>query len=212
MQATRTDPPNIPVRSGGWPVRRAPRWAFAAAAVLLAIGVAVGLVHHPTKGERAADLRSLVAALRADIQSCSGGVGESLQALRAIRTGTSHDLATAIGIARTGSANCSPANNELLDDLTSVEVPESLSSFRLAAGVTDLIGWAAPDAIRVQSDVAAVLADIGKPGEATAVARLGRALDALDAKRAAVYADFAPAIKALAPRLEFPVLHGRSSR
>src|SRR5215471_21526811 len=101
MQAARTDPPLTPVRGSGWPTRRVPRWALAAGAVLLAIAVAVGLWHRPTAGQRASDLRTFLHQLNADIQSCSGGVRESLFVLRQIDTGASHDLATALRVART---------------------------------------------------------------------------------------------------------------
>jgi len=199
MQSATTDPPFVPIRRSGWPTRRSPRWVFAAVAVLALIGVAVGLSHRPTSGERAADLKSLLAALNTDVESCSGGVGDALRVMNAIQDGSSRDVATAINLASEGAANCSPANNELLDDLTGVQVPESLNSYHLQAAVTDLIDWAAPDAARVQSDVATVLTDRGKPGESAAIARLGYDLRKLRAQRAVVYAALAPAIKALSP-------------
>jgi hypothetical protein len=206
MQSATTDPPFVPIRKNGWPTRRSPRWLFAAAGVLVLIAVAVGLSHHPTTGERATDLRSLLSALNTDIESCSGGVGDALRVMNAIQDGTSHDVSTAINLAAEGAANCSPANNELLDDLTGVQVPESLSSYHLQAAVTDLIDWAAPDAARVQSDVATVLTDRGKPGESSAIAQLGKDLRKLRAQRAVVYAALAPAIKALSPRSTPPRL------
>ena len=199
MQSATTDPPFVPIRRSGWPTRRSPRWVFAAVAVLALIGVAVGLSHRPTSGERAADLKSLLAALNTDVESCSGGVGDALRVMNAIQDGSSRDVTTAINLASEGAANCSPANNELLDDLTGVQVPESLNSYHLQAAVTDLIDWAAPDAARVQSDVATVLTDRGKPGESAAIARLGYDLRKLRAQRAVVYAALAPAIKALSP-------------
>ena len=120
MQAPpRPDPPYIPIRQSGWTVRRAPRWAIAAIAVLVAIGVAVGLSHRPTTGQRATDLRTVLHSLTSEIESCAGGVRESLYVLRAIDTGASHDLATALNVADTGAANCSPANNVSLANLTS---------------------------------------------------------------------------------------------
>jgi len=199
MQSATTDPPFVPIRRSGWPTRRSPRWVFAAVAVLALIGVAVGLSHRPTSGERAADLKSLLAALNTDVESCSGGVGDALRVMNAIQDGSSRDVTTAINLASEGAANCSPANNELLDDLTGVQVPESLNSYHLQAAVTDLIDWAAPDAARVQSDVATVLTDRGKPGESAAIARLGYDLAKLRAQRAVVYEALAPAIKALSP-------------
>jgi hypothetical protein len=208
MQPATIDSPHIPLRSGGWPTRRSPRWLFAAGAVLLVIAIAIGLSHRPTRGERATDLRGLLQTVKTDVQSCSGGVGESLKVLRAIDSGTRSDVATAVIVANTASANCSPANNEQLDDLTGVQVPESLASYHLQAAVTKLIAWAAPRAIAVSADVATVLSDRGKPAEAAARAALSRSLRALDAQRAAVDAAFRPAIAALTPRSTPPVLHG----
>jgi hypothetical protein len=204
-QAT-TDPPFVPIRRSGWPTKRTPRTAIAAGVVLLLIAVAVGLSHHPSKAERASDFTALLATLNTDIESCSGGVGDALRVMNAIQDGSSHDVTTAIGLADLGASNCSPANNQSLDDLTGVQVPESLDSYHLQGAVTDLINWAAPDAARVQWDVATVLTDRGKPGESAAVAAFDKDLRALRAQRAVVYAALAPAIKALSPRSVPPTL------
>jgi len=201
-------PPYIPIRTAAWPSRRAPRWALAAGALLLAIGVAVGLAHRPTPGQRASDLRGFMASLNFDVESCAGGVRESLYVLHAIDTGASHDVATALNVANVGAANCSPANNELLDNLTAEQAPESLASYHLRRAVIALIDWAAPDAQRVQSDVAIVLADRGKPAEPAARAALAAALRKLDAQRAVFYATLRPAIMALAPSATPPTLPG----
>src|SRR5215472_19376175 len=170
MQQTTTGPPppHVPIRTRGWPTRRAPRWVIAAGAVLLAIAVAVGLAHRPTRDEQATDLRGLLQTMKADVGSCAAGVREALTILHAIDSGASHDLTTALSEVRYGAANCSPANNELLGDLISLQVPESLSSYHLASAVTALIDWAAPNAIAVQSDVATVLSVRGTPAEAAA--------------------------------------------
>lgn len=199
MQAAKTGPPFIPVRGSGWPTRGTPRWVLAAGAVLVAVAVAVGLSHRPTSGQRAADLRSFLYQLNADVESCSGGVRESLYVLHQIDLGASRDMKTALNVARTAAANCSPANNELLDNLTSAQSPESLASYHLGTAVTALIDWAAPRAIRVAADVAAVLADRGRPAEAADRAALRRALSQLDAQRKVVYAALAPAITSLSP-------------
>lgn len=206
MQPVTTDPPFVPIRKSGWPTRRSPRWALAVAAVLVLTAVAVGLAHRPTNGERASDLNGLLTTLNTDIESCSGGVGDALRVMNAIQDGTSHDVTTAINLATEGAANCSPANNQQLDDLTGVQVPESLARYHLQAAVTDLIDWAAPDAASVQSDVATVLTDRGKPGESAAIVRLLADLRKLRAQRAVVYAAFTPAIKALSPRSAPPRL------
>src|SRR5579864_1704467 len=95
--------------------------------------------------------------MNTDIESCAGGVSESLTALREIQSGTSHDIKTAVGIATFGATNCSPANNMPMDDLVQYQPPESLASFHLEQTVNDLFTWGFPDAQRVQADVAMLL-------------------------------------------------------
>ena len=208
MQTSRTDPAYVPIRTGGWPTRRAPKWLFAAGAVLLAIAVAVALAHRPTGGQRAADLRTFLHQLNADIESCSGGVRESLFVLRQIDSGASHDMKTALSVARTAAANCAPANNELVANLTSLQPPESLASFRLGRAVRALIDWSAPRAGRVASDVVSVLTKRGKPGEGAARTALAAAQRKLDRQRAVFDRALAPAIRALDPAAKPPALYG----
>jgi hypothetical protein len=207
VQAAKTDPPFIPVRSG-WPTRRMPRWILAAGGALLVVAVSVGLAHHPTGGQRGADLRSFLHQLNADVESCSGGVRESLFVLREIDSGASRDVKTALNVAKTAAANCSPANNELLADLTSVQPPESLASYHLSTAVAGLIDWAAPRSTRVAGAVAAVLTDRGRPAEAADRETLRRALHDLDVQRNGVYAALAPAIRSLSPESGAPRLYG----
>ncbi len=179
----RADPPYVPIRHTAWPVRRTPRWWFAAGLAIVVAGVLVGLAVHPSKSQRAADLNGFLTDMTTDIQSCAGGVRDSLTAMRAIDAGTSHDVGTAIGIATYGSGNCSPANNMQLDDLVGYQVQESLSSFRLDRVVYGLVDWATPDALRVQADVAAVLRARGT-ARAAATTKLDSDLKILDAQRA----------------------------
>jgi hypothetical protein len=180
---TRTDPPYVPLRHGGWPVQKAPRWLLVAGALVLAGAVLIGLAHHPTRSQRAADVNAFLNDMTTDIQSCAGGVRESLTALHAIESGTEHDVRTATYIATYGASNCSPANNELLDDLTQYQVSESLASFGLPRVTNGLVTWAFPDAQRVQIDVASVLGASG-PGRVAANAKLQRDLRTLDGQRA----------------------------
>jgi len=214
MPTAKTDPTEpappayVPIRMTAWPTRRVPRWVIGAGAVLLAVAVAVGLSHRPTAGQRAADLRSFLHQLTADVESCSGGVRESLFVLRQIDSGASHDVPTAMRVAKTAAANCSPANNELLAALTAAQPPESLASYHLGNAVKALIDWAAPDAQRVAAGAAAVLANRGTPGEPKARATLRGALTKLDAQRGVVYAALRTAIKALDPTAAPPVLYG----
>lgn len=208
---TRTNPPYIPIRSSAWPARRMPRWWLLAGAVLVACAIAVALVHKPSTAERASDLRGVLRDVTADIESCAGGVGESLAALHQVQaTGyqSSSDVNDGISVAQQGAANCAPANNEQIDDLENYQVPESLSSYRLAAVVTGLVAWAAPDAEAVQTDVATVLAARTPAARATAQAALQRALTKLDAQRTAIDAIVNPAVKSLGVKAAPPRLPG----
>jgi hypothetical protein len=207
-EPARTGPAYVPLRTKGWPTRRAPRWAVFAFAGLLVIAVGIGLAHRPTPGERAADLRGFLQDMTTDIESCAGGVSESLQVLHAIQAGGSHDRGTAINVAETGAANCSPANNEQLDDLESYQVPESLDSYHLQNVVTALVTWAAPDAQRVQTDVARILTARDPAARAKAAAALHRDLATLDSQRSAVDAGIRPAITSLHPGSGPPRLPG----
>jgi hypothetical protein len=114
----------------------------------------------------------------------------------------------AITIAGTGASNCSPANNELIDDLEGYEVPESLARFHLQDAVTGLVSWAAPDAEQVQADVAGVLAARSTQARDAARAALTQGLRKLDAERTATYARINAAITSLAVPAVPPRLPG----
>jgi hypothetical protein len=159
---------------------------LAGGAVLVAGLTLAALPHRPSTAQRAADLRGMVHALTVDIESCAGGVSDSMTALRAIQSGQSQDVKTAVSIARTAADNCSPANNMQMEDLVQYQVPESLASFHLERAVTDLVNWGFPLAQRVQTDVAALV--VAKAGAATrqAAGRLHRDQQALDAQRARI--------------------------
>lgn len=206
-----TEPPCVPRRSSAWPQRKIPRWSYLAASALLVAAVAVGLVHKPTQGERASDLRGFLQQVTADIESCAGGVGESLTALHQVQSGaasTAADISDGISVAQQGAANCSPANNELIDDLENYQVPESLYSYKLAGAVTGLVDWAAPSAERVQTEVANVLSARSPQARRQAQAALTAALAALDRKRAEIDAVIDPAIKSLGVHESGPRLPG----
>ena len=198
----------VQLRRSGWPVLRTPRWLFAVAAVLVAGMVLAALAHRPSNAQRAADLRGFVHDMNTDIESCAGGVAESLTALRAIRAGTSHDVATAIGIATYGVSNCSPANSMPLDDLVSYQVTESLARYHLEVTVNDLVTWAFPLAQRVMADVARELAARSGSGRAAAAAALQHDQKALDAQRATIDERIASADRALSADVAPPSLPG----
>jgi len=201
------DPPHVPLRHGGWPVQKAPRWLLAAGALVLAGAVLTGLAHRPTRSQRAADVNTFLHDMTTDIQSCAGGVRESLTALHAVESGTQHDVRTATHIATYGAGNCSPANNELLDDLTLYQVSESLARFGLPRVVDGLVTWAFPDAQRVQDDVAGVLGASGA-ARVTATAKLRRDLRALDAQRTYVNKIMMNAVSATSATGKLPELPG----
>jgi hypothetical protein len=203
----RADPPHVPLRHGGWPVQKAPRWLLAAGALVLAGAVLTGLAHRPTRSQRAADVNAFLHDMTTDIQSCAGGVRESLTALHAIQSGAEHDVRTAAHIATYGAGNCSPANNELLDDLTLYQVSESLASFGLPRVVDGLVTWAFPDAQRVQDDVAGVLGASGA-ARVAATAKLRRDLRTLDAQRAYVNKIMMNAVNATSATGRLPGLPG----
>jgi hypothetical protein len=173
-------PPYVPIRHVRWPTRKTPRWLIAAGLLAVAAAVLVGIAVHPSRSQRATDLNGFLADMKTGIQSCAGGVSESLDWLHSIESGASHDLHTAIGVATYGASNCSPANSMPLDDLVQYQVHESLSSFRLDRVVNGLVTWAFPDAQRVQYDVAAALR---AHGAASATAKLTHDLRVLDGQR-----------------------------
>jgi hypothetical protein len=204
---TRANPPYVPVRHRQWVSYRTPRWLYLAGAVVLAAAVTVGLSVHPSRSQRATDMNDFLHTVTTDIQSCAGGVRESLQVLRAIEAGPSHDVATALHIATYGGSNCSPANNVQLADLTQYQVHESLASFHLGAAVDGLVTWAFPYAQRVCYDVAGVLRARGA-ARADATAKLRRDLRILDAQRAKVDQIMRAAVTATHATAKLPPLAG----
>jgi hypothetical protein len=206
-----TEQPRVKALPSGWPVRRMPRWTLLAIALFLVAAVAVALVHKPTTAERASDMRGFLREVTADIQSCAGGVAESLTALHAVQAehfSNSSDIRDGISVAQQGAANCSPANNEQIDNLENYQVPQSLDSFGLKGAVTALVDWAAPNAEQVQADVAQVLSATTPQARSRNEAALSRDLTKLDAKRALVEAPVNSAIKSLAMHSSPPRLPG----
>jgi len=201
-------PPRAAYRPTGWPVLRTPRWMLAAGLVLVAGLVLAAIPHRPSTEQRAADLRGVVHDLTIDIESCAGGVTDSLTALRAIESGTSHDVETAVTIANTAAANCSPGNSMQMEDLVQYQVPESLASFHLDKAVNDLVTWGFPLAQRVQSDVATRLAATTPAEIDTASAQLRRDQQAMDAQRARINQAFTSASTALTAHVAPPSLPG----
>lgn len=170
-------------RPSGWPVLRTPKWMLLAGVVLVAGLTLAAIPHRPSSGQRAADLRGMVHDLNVDIESCAGGVNDSITALRAIQAGTSHDVKTAVVIANTAAANCSPANSMPMEDLVQYQAPESLASFHVQTAVDDLVTWGFPLAQRVQVDVATLVSAKTPAAVQSASAQLRHDQQALDADR-----------------------------
>lgn len=205
---TRSGTPPVPLRQSRWPVPRTPRWLLAGVVVVLAAGVLVAWPHRPSTAQRATDLRGFLHSMQADIESCAGGVSESLYALHAISTGASHDTGTAVGVARYGAQNCSPANSMPMDSLTQYQVPESLASYHLDAVVNDLVTWAFPLAQRVQNDVADILTATSAGARASGNAALARDKRTLDAERSVIDGKLGGVITALGAHAKPPDLPG----
>jgi hypothetical protein len=211
----RTDPPYVPIRHTPWPKQKTPRWLMLAGLVVLLGAVLVGLAHRPSQAQRASDLRGFLADVNTDIESCAGGVRESLAALHEINSGTGkitrstvQNTQDTIQIAQYGASNCSPANNEQLDDLTQYQVTESLAGFHLDNAVNGLVTWAFPDAQRVQNDIANVLGAGGATARAQANAALIRDTRALNAQRAKIDKIMMNAVQATSAHAKLPDLPG----
>ena len=198
--------PRMTTRASGWPVLRTPRWMLAGGVVLVAGLTLAALPHRPSTAQRAADLRGMVHDLNVDIESCAGGVNDSITALRAIQSGASHDVKTAVVIANTAASNCDPANSMPMDDLVEYQAPSSLDSFHLQNAVTDLLAWAHPLAQRVQTDVATLVAATTPAAAQQASAQLRHDQQALDAQRSRIDRQFSSASTSLSADVAPPSL------
>ncbi len=192
----------------GWPVLRTPRWLLAAGALLVAGLTLAAIPHRPSTAQRAADLRGMVHDLTTDIESCAGGVSDSITALRAIQSGASNDVKTAVKIANLAAANCSPANSMPMEDLVQYQAPESLASFHLQTAVNDLVTWGFPLAQRVQTDVATLVTAKTPTAVQQASAQLRRDQQALDAQRARIDRVITSASTSLSAHVSPPSLPG----
>ena len=200
--------PRISTRPSGWPVLRTPKWLLAAGVVLVAGLTLAAIPHRPSTAQRAADLRGMVHDLNVDIESCAGGVNDSITALRAIQSGASHDVKTAVVIANTAAANCSPANSMPMEDLVQYQAPGSLASFHVQTAVNELVTWGFPLAQRVQADVATIVSAKTPAAVQRASAQLRHDQQALDAERALVDRLIISASTSLSAHVSPPSLPG----
>ena len=205
---TTTDPPYVPIRHSGWPVRRTPIWVLLAVLVLAGGAVLVALSHKPSHAQQASDLTAYMNDMNAGVESCAGGVRESQQALSAVQAGDQADLKTAIKLVNYNAQNCSLANNEPLDDLTQYQVTESLASFNLVTCTNDFVTWTFPYAMQAQLDMVSVLTATSAPARAAATATMAGELRKLDAERATIYSILRSAERATSDKTALPSLPG----
>ena len=203
---TKTEPPFVPLRHVGWASRRTPVWVFAVIIVLVAGGVLVSLSHKPSHAQQASDLAGYFGDVNAGIESCAGGVRDSLTALNSVLAGDSAHYSEAFGILTFNAQNCSPANNQPLQDFTNYQVTESLAQFPLDQADNDVITWAFPDAVNAQQDMLAVLRASTPADRAKATATLSAALATMDAQRAAIYAIWRNAERSVGSTAALPYL------
>jgi hypothetical protein len=203
---TKTEPPFVPLRRTGWASRRTPLWVFAA--IIVAIGgvVLVSLTHKPSSAQRVADLNGYLKDVNAGIESCAGGVRDSLTAFDKVQAGDNADFSAAAGILTYNAQNCSPANNEPLQDFTNYQVTESLAQFPLDTADNEVVTWAFPDALNAQQDMLAVLRAGSPADRAKAQATLTAALAAMDAERTRIYAIWRSAEKSVGSTAALPYL------
>jgi hypothetical protein len=203
---TKTEPPFVPLRHTGWATRRTPLWVFGALIVIIAGVVLVSLSHKPSQAQRASDLTGYFNDVNAGIESCAGGVRDSMSALAKVEAGDTADLSAAIGIVTLGAQNCAPANNQPLSDFTGYQVTESLAQFPLDTADNDVITWAFPDAMNAQQDMLAVLRATTPAAKAGAYTTLRAAMRTMDAQRAAIYAIWQNAKQATGATAPLPYL------
>jgi hypothetical protein len=202
---TKTEPPFVPLRHTGWASRRTPLWVFAALIVLAAGVVLVSLSHRPSQSQRASDLTGYLRDVNAAVESCAGGLRDAQAAFDKVQAGDKADFSTAVGILTYNAQNCSPANNQPLQDFTNYQVTESLARFPLDTANNDVVSWAF-DAQETQSDMLAVLRASTPADRAKAKATLSTALATMDAQRTAIYAIWRNAERSVGTTTTLPYL------
>ena len=214
---TTTDPPYVPIRHSGWPVRRTPLWVLLALVLLAGGVVLVALSHKPSHAQEAGDLTAYINDMNTAVESCAGGVRESQQALSVVQSDPTASVKIAIGLVGYNANNCTPASNELLADLTQYQVTESLARFHLPDCTNDFVTWSF-DAAQVQEDMIPVMRAPAGPARTAsartasartaATATLRRDLGTLNAERATIYSILRSAEHAVSDNAPLPSLPG----
>ena len=207
---TTSDPaPYVPIRRSGWPGRQIPIWVWLVAAAVVVGGVVlVSLSTKPSHAQQAADLNSYMHDMNASVESCAGGVTESQQALSQVQaSGYTANVKTAITLVTYNAANCEPADNEQLADLTQYQVTESLASYNLTSCTSDYIAWAF-DAEQVQDDQVAMLNADDAAARASVATKLANDTARLNAERGTIDGILHSAEHALSDSSPVPSLPG----
>jgi hypothetical protein len=203
---TKTEPPFVPLRHSGWASRRTPLWVFGAIIVLIGGVILVSLSHKPSASQRASDLAGYFGDVNTGIESCAGGVRDSLTAYRNVLDGDKANFSAAVGILAYNAQNCLAVNNEPLSDFASYQVTESLAQFPLSTADNDVLTWAFPDALNAQQDMLAVLKAGTPAARAKAEATLNAALTTMNKQRSAIYAIWRNAEKSVGTTRALPYL------
>lgn len=202
---TKIEPPFVPLRRSGWATRRTPLWVFGALIVLAVGGVLVSLSVTPSQSQRAGDLKGYFSDVSAGIESCAGGLRDSVTALRSVEGGQTANYSAAVGILTYNAQNCSPANNEPLSDFANYQVTESLAQYPLDTADNDVITWAF-DAQQAQTDMLSVLQAATPAAKTQANATLQAQMRKLDAERTAIDAIWDDAQKGVGTTAALPYL------
>ena len=164
-----------------------PLWGLLVLLVVIAGVALVSLSQRPSHSQRASDFSAYLHDMNAAVESCAGGVKESQQAYDAVQTkAQGADLATAESLLRYNAANCQPATNQLLADLTQYQVTESLANYNLDQATNGYVTWAFPDAMQVQDDMLAVLTASDPSARAAARATLAKDQRTMDTDRGTI--------------------------
>ncbi|HEV3382804.1 MAG TPA: hypothetical protein VG142_17715 [Trebonia sp.] len=198
-----TAPRNI--GSKAWATRRMPPWVIVAIAVIIAATVVLSLVHKPSQAERASDFRGYLGDVNAGIISCAGGLRDAITALDTVEAGDTAQYSAAQGILAYNAQNCSPANNESLQNFTNYQVAESLASFNLDTADNDVITWAF-DAQAAMNDMIPVLEAKTPAAKAQANATLKTEMDKVNAVHATILSFWDKAQKSTDNGSPFPNL------
>jgi hypothetical protein len=194
--------PRTQLRPSGWPVRRMPMWTLLVAVVLVAGVVLVSLSHKPSNAQQVSDFNSYLRDMNTAVESCAGGFTESRQATN---SATASSLPAALKLVSYDAANCSPANNEPLQDLTQYQVTESLAKFDLSDCANDYITWSF-DAAQAQLDMVKILTATSPAARSAGQQTLQRDLRTMDAERATIDGILKSAEHTLSDRATLPNL------